>query len=222
VRSSLRAYAVRVRDLARDAKNGLRLKTSFLAARRRGDIRKRIAGLETLLQAADGATVLDLGCFDGLIAYEFVRSGARLVHGLDNDAFHLETAARIFSQVETPSQFVHADLRKPGAVGRALAGHGRERYDIVLFLGVYQHIHRAMSERRRRDLAAAIVNRVGTYLAIRTPGHVWPEFEALLPAGTFELTSAQPQIGNVGELRVYRRAAASGAARPPTPAQTGS
>lgn len=204
VKSSLRLVAVRIRDLARDIRNSLRLKSSFLAAKRRGDILSRLGGLETLFKSAKGATVLDLGCFDGLIAYEFVRAGARLVHGLDNDGFHLDTANRIFSQVGIPSRFVHADLRKPDAVRRALGDQDQRRYDIVLFLGVFQHIYRSMSMQQRKNLIAGIAERVGSFLAIRMPRDVWADFESLLPARNFELIHTVSQCGNVGELRIYR------------------
>jgi 2-polyprenyl-3-methyl-5-hydroxy-6-metoxy-1,4-benzoquinol methylase len=204
MKSRVRAIALGARDLARDAKNGLRLKSSFLAAKRRGDILKRIAGLEPLLESAKGSTLLDLGCFDGLIAYEFFRSGARVAHGLDNDALHLATASRIFAQVAIPSRFVHADLRKPDAVSRALADHGLPKYDIVLFLGVFQHIFRPMTVQRRQELVAAIVDRVGSFLAVRMPEEVWKDFECLLPGHKLELVRAVPQIGYVGELRIYR------------------
>lgn len=201
----LRALVVGIRDLARDARNGLGLRSSFLAAKRRGDIRKRIEGLEALFQMAKDSTVLDLGCFDGLIAYEFFRSGARLVHGLDNDGFHLDTANRIFSQVDISFRFVHADLRKSGAVGDALKDCGLRKYDIVLFLGVFQHIYRSMSVQRRKELVDGVVDRVGSVLAIRMPQAVWSDFECLFPGDEFELVSRVSQIGNVGELRVYRR-----------------
>lgn len=204
MKSSVRAVAVRIRDLARDVRNSLRLKSTFLAAKRRGDVQKRMGGLEMLLQSAKDATVLDLGCFDGLIAYEFVRSGARLVDGLDNDGHHLDTANRIFSQVGIPSRFVHADLRKPDAVRRALGDQGQRRYDIVLFLGVFQHIHRSMSLQQRSNLVAAIVERVGSFLAVRMPQDVWIDFECLLPASNLELVRTVSQLGNVGELRIYR------------------
>jgi len=206
LKSGLRSIAVKVRDLARDARNAAGLKTSFLASKRRGDIRKRLAGLEPLLEAARGATVLDLGCFDGLIAYEFFRSGAKLVHGIDNDARHLETAGRIFSQADIPSRFAHADLRKPRAVALALGADGLAKYDIVLFLGVYQHIFRSMNDRRRNELVADIVRRTGSLLAVRVPDDVWGEFERRLPAGDLELLRTVPQAGHVGELRIYRRA----------------
>ncbi len=205
MKQGLRSIAVRARDLARDARNAMGVKTSFLASKRRGDIRKRLAGLEPLLEAAGGATLLDLGCFDGLIAYEFFRSGAKLVHGIDNDARHLETAGRIFSQADIPSRFAHADLRKAQAVARALGAGGLPRYDIVLFLGVFQHIFRSMSDRGRKELVAEVAGRTGSLLAVRIPDDVWGEFDRLLPPGELELVRAVTQAGHVGELRIYRR-----------------
>jgi SAM-dependent methyltransferase len=166
----------------------------------------RLEGLEPLLDSARDATVLDLGCFDGLIAYEFFRAGANLVHGVDNDARHLETAERIFSQAAIPSRFAHADLRQAGAVGHALGEQGLATYDIVLFLGVFQHIFRAMSAERRRALVADVAGRTGGQLAVRIPGDVFDEFEKLIPAGTLEPVGTVPQVGHVGQLRIYRRA----------------
>jgi 2-polyprenyl-3-methyl-5-hydroxy-6-metoxy-1,4-benzoquinol methylase len=163
-----------------------------------------MGGLETLFEMAKGATVLDLGCFDGLIAYEFFRSGAKLVHGLDNDGFHLDTANRIFSQINITFRFVHADLRKPDAVSEALEDYCQRKYDIVLFLGVFQHICNSMSVQQRKDLVAEIVDRVGSVLAIRMPQAVWIDFESVFPDEKFEIVRAVPQIGNIGELRIYR------------------
>ncbi len=209
----IRTYAVRARDLARDLKNRLRINTSFLAAKRRGDIRTRIEGLGRLFEAADGATVLDLGCFDGLIAYEFFRAGAQLVHGVDNDAYHLDTANRIFSQVSIPYRFAHADLRSPDAIEAALGDACIDRYDIVLFLGVFQHIYKSMPVQQRKAVVDGVLGRVGSLLAVRVPENVWQEFESLMPEKQLEIIHRVAQQGNVGELRVYRRNSRADAAR---------
>lgn len=201
----IRTFAIRARDFARDLKNRLRINTSFLAAKRRGDIRARIGGLGLLFEAAKGATVLDLGCFDGLIAYEFFRSGARLIHGLDNDAYRLDTANRIFSQVNIPYRFAHADLRRPDAIEVALGEAGLDRYDIVLFLGVFQHIYKSMPVPQRKAVVDGVLDRVSSLLAVRVPENVWQEVESLVPEKQFEMIHRVAQQGNVGELRVYRR-----------------
>lgn len=202
---SLRSLARAGRDFLQDAKNSLRIPTSWLAAKRRGDILQRTAHFAPLLADAPGASLLDLGCYDGLIAYEFFRAGARLVHGLDNDPYHLETARRIFSQVAIPSRFAHADLRRPGALARALGPAAEPRYDLVLFLGVYQHIAHRMSEEARRALVREVAARSGRLLAIRMPAKTWPEFERHFPAAEFREQERIPQEGTVGELRIWRR-----------------
>lgn len=202
---SIRETAIKFRDFARDLKNKMRLRTTFLAAKRRGDILKRIDGFERLFEMAKGATILDLGCYDGLIAYEFFRSGAKLIHGLDNDAYHLSTAARIFSQVNIPFKFSHADLRKPDAIPAALGEACLEKYDMVLLLGVYQHIYKSMSEQQRRAMVDNMLARVRSVFAVRIPKNAWPEFEKQFPAEQFELVEQIDQVGHVGEFRIYRR-----------------
>lgn len=202
---SLRKTARAIRDLLRDIKNSLHINTSFLAAKRRGDILKRIEDFDLLMHNARNASILDVGCYDGLIAYEFFRSGARLIHGLDNDAYHLETARRIFSQVDIPARFTHADLRKRSAVNKALKDDVLDQYDMVLFLGVFQHIYRAMSEDERRALICDLADKAAKIIAIRIPEHTWAEFEKYFPVVQFEEIKKIEQRGNVGELRIYQR-----------------
>ncbi len=50
-----------------------------------GSIFDRFTGLETLLERCQGLTVLDVGSCDGLVAYEFARHGAKVVHGFERD-----------------------------------------------------------------------------------------------------------------------------------------
>lgn len=193
------------RDCTRDIKNKFRLKTNFLAAKRSGDILKRMEDFDVLFEHSDGASVLDIGCYDGLIAYEFFRNGASLIHGLDNDAYHLDTAARIFSQVDIPSKFAHADLRKKNAIQNTLAESFQGEYDLVLFLGVFQHIYKQMNEEARQSLVNTIVNSARDVLAIRIPEQTWEIFKKYFSEKSFELVQQTPHKGNVGEFRIYRR-----------------
>lgn len=203
--SAVRRVARALRDFLQNTKNSLRLPTPWLAAKRRGDITKRIADFSLLFDQAPGSSLLDIGCYDGLIAYEFVRHGARSVVGIDNDPYHLATARRIFTQVALPSRFVHADLRKQGALARALREDDRTSFDIVLFLGVFQHIFRDMSSEKRASLVRAVCDRTGRVLAVRMPAPVWTEFEQHFPASEFEELLRIPQAGTVGEMRLWRR-----------------
>ncbi len=202
---SIRNLAVRVRDAMRDLKNALRLPTRFLAAKRRGDIVKRIAGFDLVLGKAQDASVLDIGCYDGLIAYEFFRAGAKQIHGLDNDAYHLATANRIFSQVAIDHAFAYADMRQPNAIAKYLGVHYQDQYDIVCFLGVYQHIYRDMSEALREALIHQVSSLASKLLMVRIPAHTWPEFEKYFPAEDFSEVHRIEHADTVGELRVYER-----------------
>lgn len=202
---SLRSVARSVRDGVQDLKNALRIPVPWLAAKRRGDISLRVAHFDQLLAEAKGKTLLDVGCYDGLIAYEFVRAGATLVHGIDNDPYHLATARRIFTQVALPSTFTHADLRRDCALTRALGTNADRRFDIVLFLGVYQHIYTAMRDSTRRALVRGVCDRTASLLAARMPTAVWQEFERHFPEGDFTLLYRIPQEGSVGEMRIWRR-----------------
>jgi len=195
----------RARDCARDVKNILGLKTSVLASKRRGDILKRMVEFGLLFENCEGKKILDIGCYDGLIAYEFFRNGASTIHGIDNDAYHLDTAARIFSQVDITSKFVRADLRKSQAIEDSLAADFAGTYDIVLFLGVFQHIYKKMSQTGRQSLVDTITSSARDLLAIRIPDHTWSEFEQYFPSGEFSLLQQTPQKGTVGEFRIYKR-----------------
>lgn len=105
--------------------------------------RERLDGLMDLLAYANGAAVLDVGCNRGLVGYEFANKGAMLVHGCDISTAGIETARRMFDDViECESRFEVVDLAQ-GVAGLSVFGH--ETYDIVLLLGVYHKIKRAMS-----------------------------------------------------------------------------
>ena len=79
-----------------------------------------------------GKTVLDIGCNAGFYSIQMKRRGAARVVGIDSDARYLEQA-RLAAQVEGVSLELHEmsvydvpDLR--------------ERFDLVLFMGVFYHL----------------------------------------------------------------------------------
>ena len=203
--SKLKSIAKPVRDFSRDVKNRLKIPSSILSAKRQGNIIKRMEGLELLLDNAKAKNVLDIGCYDGLIAYEFARRGANTVLGLDNDQYHLNTAKRIFSQMEMDSKFVHVDLRNDD-LGELVNGTSdkNKEFGIVLFLGVFQHIHSNMSEEEKQKLVDDICSSCKGFLAVRMPDHTWPAFDKYFWKEGFELICNQDQIDTVGALRLYK------------------
>jgi SAM-dependent methyltransferase len=105
----------------------------------------QLKGLDPLLEACKGKTVLDVGCAEGLISLELVKRGASAVHGVEIVKEHVEVARR--ASAGLPVMFEHADLnhwrprreyhivialavlhklRNPTEVAKALAGAARE------------------------------------------------------------------------------------------------
>lgn len=101
----------------------------------------RMDGMTDLVMRAREASVLDIGCNRGLVAFEFANNGARLVAGCDNYAEGIETARHLFADIRhVKSQFEPVDLTKPDP----LAAFAEPAYDIVLMLATYHKLKRVM------------------------------------------------------------------------------
>ena len=99
----------------------------------------QLQGLEPALAECAGKTVLDIGCAEGLLSFEFARRGATSVHGMDIIEGHLEVAQELVGTL--PCTFEHADLGKLSAeVSRPERSH-----DIVLALAM---VHKLWSPRK--------------------------------------------------------------------------
>lgn len=123
----------------------------------------RFDGLSDLLLRANGASVIDIGCNRGHVAYDFAMNGARLVHGCDIDAPSIQAARIWFSELpHCQSQFEVVDLEK-GPI--SLKPFGTGGYDIVLFLGVLHKLKRVMSFDSLAALLFYLGDRALTYFA---------------------------------------------------------
>jgi 2-polyprenyl-3-methyl-5-hydroxy-6-metoxy-1,4-benzoquinol methylase len=144
--------------------------TAPTPARTTGYLHDRLSGLGELLEFAAGSTILDVGTNRGLIALEFARRGAALVHGCDLYGPGIEIAREIFKEVEASARFEVVDLSGgPSALEAAFAVEYQPRYDIVLFLGVYQHLRKQMPIERLEELVHHLASRTGRFFACRTP-----------------------------------------------------
>jgi tRNA (mo5U34)-methyltransferase len=79
-----------------------------------------------------GASVLDIGCNGGFYAIEMKRRGARRVLGIDFDQDYLDQAAFAAEVNELDIEFRRLSVYEVASL--------RERFDIVLFLGVLYHL----------------------------------------------------------------------------------
>lgn len=104
----------------------------------------RLDGILDLTIRARDASVMDIGCNRGMVAYEMANNGARLVHGCDNYEDGIKTAREVFSDLRAvESQFECIDLTKGS---RALSAFRGQRYDIIVMLATYHKLKRVMPE----------------------------------------------------------------------------
>lgn len=128
-------------------------------------LKEQIRGLGTLLKNAQGKTVLDLGCAEGLIAKWLVDHGAAgTVHGCEIVASRVEHARHIFKDYD--AKFNVVDLENLAEHVAAHAGEFLPRYDIVLLLSI---AHKFRHPDRFLNTAAKMC---GDWLAIRLPDWV--------------------------------------------------
>lgn len=103
----------------------------------------RMDGMLDLVVRAHGASVMDIGCNRGLVAFEMANNGAKIVHGCDNYEEGITTARHLFADLRNcQSQFECVDL----SLGlRSLHPFGTyTKYDIILMLATYHKLKRIM------------------------------------------------------------------------------
>lgn len=79
-----------------------------------------------------GKTVLDIGCNAGFYSLEMKRRGAARVVGIDSDPAYLAQARFAAEVNEADIEFRELDVYRIGDL--------RERFDLVLFMGVVYHL----------------------------------------------------------------------------------
>jgi SAM-dependent methyltransferase len=120
-------------------------------------------GLADLILRARGASIFDVGCNRGHIAFDFEAHGARLCHGCDTYAAGIAAARHYFAEIpDVESRFEVVDLT--GGAEAVTAAFGEMKYDIVLFIGVQHKLTRIMKPEALSDLITHLGNRALTYM----------------------------------------------------------
>ncbi|MDJ0533871.1 MAG: class I SAM-dependent methyltransferase [Xenococcaceae cyanobacterium MO_207.B15] len=141
-----------------------------LIGRRKGtDIATRFFGLETIAQESicKNSSLLDLGCAEGLISYEFFKKGITKVHGFDIQNKSIKFANKLFADTNIDFYFSQADISK----WENLENNHKIlelQYDIVLFLGIYHHILKISGEEIANQILSKSLIKTKKYFAIRT------------------------------------------------------
>ena len=169
-------------------------------------IESRLDGISVLEGHCDRATVLDLGCAEGVVARALVGYGARLVHGFDVAEERLETAGRLFATL--PGQesltyvFLIGDFSDMARFRNEFAAELRKAYDIVLLLGV---MHDA-EEAEALDFIRELLPVCGEWILIRGGLNRHRAITALLEGRGYVLRETiYASHDRTGKLRVYSR-----------------
>lgn len=101
----------------------------FVTDGRAGDrtLAQQLVGLDKV--NVQGATVLDIGCAEGLISIEMAKRGAAAVHGVEIVAEHVKVGRRLVG-----------DLPVTLEVGDANTWAPKRDYDVVLMLALLQKV----------------------------------------------------------------------------------
>lgn len=175
------------KDYYGDGRSGLSGKAS--AAHRR-------AALEAVVPIANGSTILDMGCAEGLMLPPFLESGASAIHGVDHSAKRIASARELVRSNRV--RFDTVELNDPACLDDEEIFESF--YDIVLCLGVYQHL----DEEIRRLVLYKALQRTGRYFVFRAPKAAACEAFPLIQRAGFQLDSIVKSPG-VKKLYIYRR-----------------
>jgi hypothetical protein len=165
---------------------------------------EQIVGLGQVHAAAMGASVLDVGCAEGLIGRWLLEAGALRLDGIEKHEPYVQMARQV---VKGRAHFIVADLDRFDGWRELLP-----RYDIVLALNVLQKL--AQPEL----LLTRLANMCGHILAISLPAPVLVDARSAnvrmdpqqVLGGAFDLIDEvagmeDPARGNLGHRMVFRR-----------------
>ncbi len=165
----------------------------------------RLAGLSPLIERAQGMSVIDFGSAEGVVAREFLRHGASLLHGFERDPARVRLANAICAPIGN-AIFREANLSDMPAFLADNDDILREGYDIVLYLGIHHHIDPAV----RMRLLRHAIGLAGHFLAVRTPAALARDdgIAAIIEEAGFSRISSgddSSRSENLGDLMMYAR-----------------
>jgi len=173
------------------------------------DFESRFVGLEPICNPTicSGASLLDLGCAEGLIAKEFYKNGASVIHGFDIQQISVDGASKVFKEIPANSAFRQADLSDWASFANNNQDILLKNYDIVLFLGIYHQINLYCGKEAAEQTLKKALEICKGYFAIRTDLNILPEgiFEnsGFVEIAT-EHTLASDKTARFGPLQIYQ------------------
>lgn len=155
----------------------------------------RMDGMTDLVVRARGASVFDIGCNRGLVAFEMANNGAASCHGCDTFEQGILTARELFADLRSvESKFAVIDLTGGGAA--VSKEFGATQYDIVLCLATYHKLKRIMQASALSDLMVHFGRRTNRYFAWRGTSDKPRENEE-------EMSNLDRDLATVGMKRIH-------------------
>jgi 2-polyprenyl-3-methyl-5-hydroxy-6-metoxy-1,4-benzoquinol methylase len=168
-----------------------------------GDWDYRLSGLFECGVEFGSKTVLDAGCHMGIVAYEISKQRPALIHGVDHYGAAIKVAGHIFSAVPVPSAFYRANLISERSVNKVLL----PRYDIVVFMSVWQHIRNRYGGEIGDRVAMGLAHRCSSVFLARVPHSLHDHFSEIMEGAGFQVMSRwiSPTDSDKRHLVAYRR-----------------
>jgi len=131
------------------------------------DLEERLIGLRQLEPVSRNATILDLGCAEGLIGMHLMKTGpGRLMHGLDEKERYLVGARMIARRERLRAKFLRVDLNHLAEWRAANPDVLLGSYDVVLCLCIAHKLNHPEQFLRQ---AAGLC---GGYFALQLPASI--------------------------------------------------
>lgn len=181
-----------------------------------GTAEDRLAGLDVLLDKAQGASVLDITCNTGGVSEAFAKAGAGSIDGVDFWRPGVDLSRRALEPYPIRTRFAVCDLTGGFEAVRSALSPMPARYDIVLYLGAHHHLSRQMPPAELNRLVGALCEVAADYVVVRTPDKYMPSaqevilargFEVWRDAKAFEPSREYSVKRTVGGLKIFRRRA---------------
>ncbi len=137
----------------------------YLGKSFQGHWEDRIDGLFDMGVEFQAASVLDIGCNMGIVGYEVCKHGPVAYCGVEGSRVHAFVAEMIFKGVSTPSRIVWGNITKPSVRKKLF----EQRYDVVLYLAVHQHIRKQVGQAVAADVLSDLFEHCTKTLVFRGP-----------------------------------------------------
>ena len=166
----------------------------------------RFKGLEYIFSKCSGCSVLDIGCYEGMVCYELAKNNCSLVHGFDIDKPAIEFANRLFRRIPVESKFIQTDFAiTHNKLDKKYSNFILKEYDIVILLAVYHHLKYQISKKDLNNFVIYLLQKCKKWFIIST--HLIPEIENIILDNNFELVHSLQRCNDSLEefLKIYMR-----------------